>query len=67
MLRDIEARPRSQSKINVTFAVDVSGMLKARATDSLSGKRQAVEINLEGSLERSAVDAKREAQRQRFG
>ncbi len=67
VLKELEPRPRGQSKINVSFAIDTSGMLKARATDGLSGKRQAVEINLAGALERGSVDAKRQAQRHRFG
>ncbi|MCG8418733.1 MAG: Hsp70 family protein [Proteobacteria bacterium] len=49
VLEDLEPRPRGQTEIEVTFEIDVSGILHVRACDSATGIEQEAYLNVFGT------------------
>lgn len=62
-LDGIPAAPRGVPQIEVTFDIDVNGILNVSAKDKVSGKEQTIRITSSGGLDQADIDRmKREAQ-----
>jgi len=48
VLDNLEARPRGETSIEVTFTIDASGILQVRARDSRTGREQRVSLEVLG-------------------
>jgi molecular chaperone DnaK len=59
-LSEITPRPRGETSIEVTFALDAGGILHVRARDTHSGREQRASLSLAGALPESAIDASRD-------
>ena len=64
VLDGLEPRPRGQTKIEVTFHIDASGILHVRARDEATGKEQRANLDIEGAQSAEQVDAARERLRE---
>ncbi len=62
VLEGLEPRPRGETKIEVTFQIDSSGILHVRARDSATGQEQRANLDLAGAQSPEEI----EAARQRF-
>jgi molecular chaperone DnaK len=60
LLSSLPARPRGETSIEVTFALDASGILQVRARDAQTGREQRATLDIVGSLQQEDVDAARE-------
>jgi molecular chaperone DnaK len=58
-LSNLPPRPREQAAIEVTFAIDESGVLRVRARDG-DGRQQEVQLNLVGAPSPAGVQRARE-------
>jgi hypothetical protein len=63
VLDGLPARPRGQTRIAVTCALDASGILNVRARDAQTGQEQRATLDVLGAQSEAEVDAAR----QRFG
>jgi molecular chaperone DnaK len=59
-LRDIPPAPRGTPQIEVTFDIDVNGILSVNAKDLGTGKEQKITITANGGLSKSDVDRMRQ-------
>ena len=59
VLDGLEPRPRGETTIEVTFALDASGILQVAARDSLSGRSQQARLNVVGTMAAPEVEAAR--------
>jgi molecular chaperone DnaK len=48
VLERLEARPRGETTIEVTFTIDASGILQVRARDARTGQEQRVSLEILG-------------------
>lgn len=64
VLADLPRRPRGETTIEVTFAIDASGILHVRARDVMSGREQRASLNVIGTLPEGDVAASRERMQQ---
>jgi molecular chaperone DnaK len=48
VLENLEARPRGETSIEVTFTIDASGLLQVRARDSRTGQEQRATLEVMG-------------------
>ncbi|KAJ4773753.1 Heat shock 70 kDa protein [Rhynchospora pubera] len=56
-LYDIHRAPRGETKFNVTFEIDINGILHVSAEEPISGgKKQITLINREGRLSKEEID-----------
>jgi len=60
LLQDLPQRPRGETSIEVTFALDASGILVVSARDALTGKEQRASLDIVGTLPQGDVAAARE-------
>jgi molecular chaperone DnaK len=60
VLDGLEPRPRGDLNIEVTFALDASGILNVRARDSRSGREQRAQLDIIGAQTSEEVTASRE-------
>jgi molecular chaperone DnaK len=60
VLDNLEPRPRGETTIEVTFALDASGILNVRARDALSGREQRASLAILGAQSREEVAASAE-------
>ena len=60
VLDGLEPRPRGDLNIEVTFALDASGILNVRARDSRSGREQRAQLDIIGAQTNDEVTASRE-------
>ena len=60
VLENLPPRPRGATTIEVTFAVDASGILRVRARDAQTGQEQRASLDLVGTQSPAEVDAARE-------
>jgi molecular chaperone DnaK len=65
VLEGLPSRPRGQTKIEVTFALDASGILNVRARDAQTGQEQRVSVDVLGAQSQEEIDAARERFEQR--
>ena len=63
-LEGIPPRPRGETSIEVTFALDASGILQVRARDAQTGREQRARLDLVGGVAEQDVDAARERMQQ---
>jgi molecular chaperone DnaK len=63
VLEGLPARPRGQTRIEVTFSLDASGILNVRARDAQTGQEQRATLDVLGAQSQDEVAAARE----RFG
>jgi molecular chaperone DnaK len=63
VLNRLPQRLRSESCIEVTFAIDASGMLRVHARDTVSGFEQRASIDIIGAMSSDDVQASRERMR----
>ncbi len=63
VLVGLQSRPRGETKIEVTFHIDASGILNVRARDSLTGVEQQTRLELLGAQSPEQVEAARERMR----
>ena len=63
VLSKLPQRAQNESAIEVTFAIDVSGMLRVHARDTVSGFEQRVSIDIIGAMSSDDVQASRERMR----
>jgi molecular chaperone DnaK len=59
VLEALEPRPRGETRIEVTFRIDESGMVQVRALDQLSGRQQSASLALRGTPTTEQVDTAR--------
>ncbi|HVV86144.1 MAG TPA: Hsp70 family protein, partial [Kofleriaceae bacterium] len=59
VLEGLPARPRGQTRIEVTFALDASGILNVRARDAQTGQEQRATLDVLGAQSQAEVDAAR--------
>jgi molecular chaperone DnaK len=64
ILDNLPPRPRGETQIEVTFAIDASGILNVRARDVLTGKEQRASLDVIGSVPDEDVAASRERMQQ---
>ena len=55
-LTDIPPAPRGNPQIEVSFEIDVNGILSVEATDQATGRRQAITIHPSGGLSQADVN-----------
>lgn len=55
-LEGIPPAPRGMPQVEVTFDVDVNGILSVKAKDKTSGKEQSIKIEARGSLSQADID-----------
>jgi molecular chaperone DnaK len=60
VLDNLEPRPRGETTIEVTFALDASGILNVRARDALSGREQRASLAILGAQSQEEVAASAE-------
>ncbi|MBP6632127.1 MAG: Hsp70 family protein [Kofleriaceae bacterium] len=59
VLDRLEPRPRGDTSIEVTFAIDASGILSVRARDARTGREQSCSLDVIGALSPADVSAAR--------
>jgi molecular chaperone DnaK len=59
VLDGLEARPRGETTIEVTFAIDASGILQVRARDARTGQERRASLDVLGAQSADEVDAAR--------
>ena len=59
-LEGLPARPRGETSIEVTFALDASGILQVRARDAQTGREQRASLDLVGTIQQQDVEAARD-------
>jgi molecular chaperone DnaK len=59
-LENLPPRPRGETSIEVTFALDASGILNVRARDAQTGKEQSAQLDVVGSVPQQDVAGARE-------
>jgi len=59
-LEGLPARARGETSIEVTFALDASGILQVRARDQQTGREQRARLDLVGGVGEQDVAAARE-------
>ena len=64
VLSDLPRKPRGETSIDVTFAIDASGILHVRARDALSGREQRASLNVIGTIPEGDVAASRNRMQQ---
>jgi len=57
VLENLEARPRGETSIEVTFAIDASGILRVKARDSRTGQEQRASLEVLGAQSPAEVEA----------
>jgi molecular chaperone DnaK len=57
VLDNLEARPRGETAIEVTFAIDASGILRVKARDARSGQEQRANLEVVGAQSAEEVAA----------
>ncbi len=60
VLEGLDPRPRGETKIEVTFQIDSSGILHVRARDSVTGQEQQANLDLAGAQSPEEVAAARD-------
>ncbi|MBK9035095.1 MAG: Hsp70 family protein [Myxococcales bacterium] len=60
VLENLPARPRGLTSIEVTFAIDASGILQVRARDAQTGQEQRANLDLVGTQSPEEVAAARD-------
>ncbi len=60
LLDDLPSRPRGETSIEVTFALDANGILHVRARDAQTGREQRASLDIVGTLPQEDVSAARE-------
>jgi molecular chaperone DnaK len=60
VLENLEARPRGETSIEVTFAIDASGILNVRARDVRSGREQHASLDIIGAQSADEVAVSRD-------
>ncbi len=65
VLEGLPSRPRGPTKMEVTFALDASGILNVRARDAQTGQEQRVSVDVLGAQSQEEIDAARERFEQR--
>jgi len=60
VLDNIPPRPRGETSIEVTFSLDVSGILQVRARDAQTGHEQSASLDLVGGMASHDVAASRD-------
>lgn len=53
-------KPRGETSLEVTFALDASGILRIRARDAHTGREQRASLDLVGAMPQAEVEASRE-------
>jgi molecular chaperone DnaK len=64
VLADLPRKPRGETSIEVTFAIDASGILHVRARDATSGREQRASLNVIGTIPEGDVAASRNRMQQ---
>ena len=64
VLQGLPPRPRGETSIEVTFALDASGILQVRARDSQTGQEQRASLDLVGAMPQADVGAARDRSQQ---
>ena len=59
-LENLPVRPRGETEIEVTFALDASGILQVRALDRQTGQEQRVSLDLVGAMPQAEIAASRD-------
>jgi molecular chaperone DnaK len=59
-LENLPPRPRGETSIEVTFALDASGILQVRARDAQTGKEQSARLDVVGTVPQQEVPGARE-------
>jgi molecular chaperone DnaK len=59
VLDNLDPRPRGETTIEVTFAIDASGILNVRARDARSGREQQASLDIVGAQSQAEVEASR--------
>ncbi|MCB9559520.1 MAG: Hsp70 family protein [Kofleriaceae bacterium] len=59
VLDGLDPRPRGETTIEVTFAIDHSGILQVRARDARTGREQRASLDILGAQSPAEVDAAR--------
>jgi len=59
-LDGLDPRPRGETTIEVTFAIDASGILQVRARDARTGQEQRASLDVVGAQSAPEVDAARQ-------
>ena len=60
LLSNLPPRPRGETSIEVTFALDASGILQVRARDADTGVEQRASLDIVGTIQQQDVEAARE-------
>ena len=60
VLEGLPPRPRGETSIEVTFALDASGILQVRARDAQTGREQRASLDIVGTIQQQDVEAARE-------
>ena len=60
ILQGLPRRPRGETSIEVTFALDASGILHVRARDAQTGTEQRADLDLVGGIAAGDVAASRD-------
>jgi molecular chaperone DnaK len=64
VLEGLEPRPRGETTIEVTFAIDASGVLQVRARDARTGQERRASLDILGAQSPAEVDAARQRLRE---
>ena len=64
ILEGLEPRPRGETTIEVTFAIDASGVLQVRARDARTGQERRASLDILGAQSPAEVDAARQRLRE---
>ncbi|HEU4614785.1 MAG TPA: Hsp70 family protein, partial [Kofleriaceae bacterium] len=59
-LEGLPKRPRGETSIEVTFALDANGILQVRARDPQTGREQRASLDIVGTMQKQDVEAARE-------
>jgi len=59
VLEGLQPRPRGETKIEVTFQIDSSGILHVRARDSATGQEQRANLDVAGAQSPEEIEAAR--------
>jgi molecular chaperone DnaK len=59
-LEGLPRRPRGETSIEVTFALDASGILQVRARDAQTGREQRASLDIVGTIQQQDVESARE-------
>lgn len=60
VLSELPRKPRGELSIEVSFAIDASGILHVRARDAVSGREQRASLNIIGNLPEGEIAASRD-------